>query len=361
MNGGISHGIKRGLRSLLEHPSFNLVRRIYSGLGSSLLYHRVTSDAAGSLAQPTIGLNNGFHPNEGLSVSAQNFAEQMAFLSENYNCLDLATAIKLLREGQLPRQSVVVTFDDGYRDNLTVALPILERHGIPATVFITTGLIDRRTSLWWYELESILRRVKSLSFPWRNKEYSYDLGTTELKRAAASQIFMLLRGLDPERQNELFSLMRRHADEPFSYDQELLTWEEVERLDRHPLITIGAHTRTHPVLSQLQPPQLEDELLGAKKTLEDRLNHPIEHLAYPFGSSREVGPREMEATKRAAYKCAFTTRFGHLTTGHRNDLYNLPRIAIGCDDTLAHFEWKLSGVDSMLLHLGRRFVTSNAR
>jgi len=118
----------------------------------------------------------------------------------------------------------------------------------------------------------------------------------------------------------------------------------VEGLDREPLITIGAHTVDHFVLSQLPQEELERQLHESRRTLEQRLGHPILHFAYPFGGAEHAGPREFQAAEAAGFASAVTTRQNHWRTSSRDALHALPRLSIDFSDTLEDFRWKVSGL-----------------
>jgi len=340
--------IRARVKRFLLGPAFYIPRRWYNGLGSVLMYHRVTRE------RPPV---DGFNPYRGLAVHESDFEEQIAFIRSHARCLDLRTAVRLLKDGRLPENSVVVTFDDGYRDNLTLALPILERYDVPATIFVSTGLVERTSPLWWYELEDALRMSEELDTEWRGRPIRYPLASVTEKHRAALELNELVKSLSPVEQAEFLGQIRATGASA-AHGEEMLTWGELGQLDRSPLITIGAHTRTHPVLSRLTPPELEDELLGARRELEERLGHQVPHLAYPFGGGVQAGWREFQAAEHLGFECAVTTRFGHLHHRHRIFPCAIPRINIAADDSMDDFAWKMSGLAVMAHHRARRFITA---
>ena len=280
----------------------------------------------------------------------------MYYVKNNFNCLSLSKAVELLSIGALPARSLVITFDDGYKDNLTTALPILEKYELPATCYITTGLVDRTSELWWYEQNFIILNSTKLDFKWNGKVFKRSLQSLREKHVAIYDFNKLFKRLSLSQQKSFMQVLRAQSSHTYSYNDEILTWSEVEKLDRHPLITIGAHTTNHPALSLLDKDDLLNELCESKERLEVKLGHPIGHLAYPFGGKSEVGKREFEAARESGFISAVTTQHGHLYQQHQEHLCALPRISINYEDSIESFAWKLSGIYSMFRQQGRRIM-----
>lgn len=343
----VKRSLKRSARRMLTTPPFGVLRRYFQGLGSCLLYHRVTT---------TLPDSNQFQPYLGLSVHQDRFDEQMRYLSQHFHCLPLDEAITRLAKDQLSPKTAIVTFDDGYLDNLTLALPILERYHVPATIYVTTGFIDRTARMWWYEIERAIAVRDSLSVELPTRSLHCSLRTMLEKLCALRELNTLLKCCTAEEQSIVLDQVLSGTDVEFSYDEIMLHWEQVAALARHPLITIGAHTCSHPVLRQLDDMQLSHELSYCRTVLEQRTGVPVLHFAYPFGGPDQVGVREANATAAAGFRSAFTTAFGHLQRAHRTRLYALPRITIDYYDSLAQFAQKLNGIDAMIAHRGRRLA-----
>lgn len=345
----VPRALKNTLTSILKNYPLRYIKDYYTGLGSFLLYHRVL---------PNVFSRAEHSPYNSLAVTKDNFEKQIRYCKENFHCLSLGDAVKLLYRGELPKKTMVVTFDDGYKDNFYNALPVLEKYGVPATVYVTTGLIDRTAELWWYEQEYIIRNSDELDFIWQNRHFKISLKTPEEKYRAINDFNKLFRNLSVKEQKRFMSALRPHVTESFSYDDLMLTWDELKKFDSHPLITIGAHTKNHPMLSRLDETELARELKDAKLRLEAHLGHEVEHLAYPFGAKHEVGAREFRMAKSAGYFSAVTTRNGHIHEAHQKYLHILPRITVNYDDELETFAWKLSGVFAMIHQRGKRLVVS---
>lgn len=336
------------LQSSWMRPVSDLLRARYAGLGTCLLYHRVGGSDEATAA---------FRPNSDLSVSAERFDEQMRLLAVERRCVPLPQAVDELASGRLVRGTVTVTFDDGYRDNLHVALPILERHGVPATMHITTGLVDRTAVMWWEELEFIVRNAPALAFDWRGRSFRLPLQDVDERARAYVAIAGLLKPAAADAQRDLMALLRPQCPQRFSYDAEVLSWDEVRELDRHPLVTIAAHTVNHPALSSLGADAVDAEMRLSRQRLEQELGHPVPYFAYPYGGPEEAGKREFALCAQAGFRFALTTRCGHWHARHRRHLHALPRVMVEHRDSLDAFRFRLSGLDAFLTQRGRRFVT----
>lgn len=301
-----------------------------------LSYHRVVTQDPNEV---------GFAPNLSLGVKAEEFAKQLQLLTSHFHCLSLPDALQRWKDGTLPARAAVITFDDGYRDNLTHALPLLEQFGVPATIYVTTGLVDRAYEPWWYEHEFILRRMGSLALEWRNVSYHWQLQTVPEKNKASDDLHFLFKRMNLEEQQEFMRMLRTKCQEPYSSENEFMTWDELRQIEQHPLITIGAHTHNHPVLSRLTPTALQAEFALCRDRLRKELKKAVQVLAYPFGSFEDADEREFKAAEAAGFSCAVTTRLGHWRSAHRNNLFSLPRVLVEYSDTIADFRWRVSGLE----------------
>ncbi len=194
-----------------------------------------------------------------------------------------------------------ITFDDGYADNLLTALPILERYGQRATVFVTTGFVERRYAL----LARVAAAVARSNI--RDRPSLRDLIDPDGLDAPA--VYTALRNrlktmTVAERQAAQQALMRDYDLSIAALTADYLDRAQLARLDAHELITIGAHTISHPDLRFCSDDELVEELEGAKRQLESWLGHPVDTLAYPFG---DTDARVRRAAANAGYRRAYVT------------------------------------------------------
>lgn len=325
------------------------LRRIWSGLGTCLMYHRVAADDALPGRE--------FAPNRELMVRASEFDRQMKFVSRYYNCLSLPEAVGLLRGGKLPRRTVIITFDDGYLDNLTVALPILRAHGVPATIYVATAIIDRPAHMWWYELERVIRNEDALEIDWNGKRWTERITDHPGKHDCYERFNRQLKRMNPSEQRRFLAMLRQKPVQRLNLASQVLDRRGIRQLADDPLITIGAHTHRHPVLSSLPEDQMRQEIDTSRRLLESWTDRPVRHLAYPFGGHHQAGPREFRMAEELGFESGTTTRLGHLHPFHARRPLALPRIAVGVHDNLTRFRWKLSGLESMTRRPQARALT----
>jgi peptidoglycan/xylan/chitin deacetylase (PgdA/CDA1 family) len=234
-----------------------------------------------------------------LHVTPQAFETQLRVLRERYRPLALRELGARLAAGEVPPRSVVVTFDDGYRDNLDVAAPLLASFELPATVFVTTGYLGLARDFWWEELAEVCALA----------------GIDPRER------WERLRGLDRrEREGELdglWAVAGRERPEPST----ALTPAEVARLAAAAGIEIGAHTRTHPHLSTLTEAEQLEEIDGSRRELEAALGEPVTSFSYPHG---DFSPATKRLVGAAGLTLACTTAPGAVSS--LSDPLELPRV-----------------------------------
>jgi peptidoglycan/xylan/chitin deacetylase (PgdA/CDA1 family) len=315
------------------------------GLGFILMLHHVRPWA-----------ERDFAPNRILEVTPDFLDTALGVLAQTHDFLPLGEIPeRLMTPGRRP--FVAVTFDDGYRDNVEFAMPVLKRHGVPWTVFVTPGFADRTAHLWWLELGEAIRRLDRIDVAMGAEPLSLPARTTAQKEAAFQRLYWTLRRGPEERLRVVVQELTDKAgvDGLQLTDDLCLDWQELTALGREPDVDIGAHTMTHPMLAKHSSEVLRWELAESRAVLEGRLQRPVRHFAYPVGDPGSAGPREFSAAAEAGFTLAVTTRPAHLFAAHAAHPMALPRVSLnGAFQTPAAVRALASGVPFLLWNRGRR-------
>lgn len=248
---------------------------------------------------------------------------------------------------------VALTFDDGYRDNVEHALPVLRRHGAPWTLFVTTDYADGEGRLWWLELEEAVRALSEIPLGGR----TLPSRTLPEKESAFATAYPELRA-GPEAR--LRDTVARWCDLARLDRQALvrglcLGWDELRALSAEKGLALGAHTLSHPMLAKHEEASARREIAESGRVIAARLGRPVRHFAYPVGDPSSAGAREFRLAQEAGYATAVTTRPGHVFPAHAGHLLALPRVSVnGLHQTEAALRALLSGVPFLLWNRGRR-------
>jgi glycosyltransferase involved in cell wall biosynthesis/peptidoglycan/xylan/chitin deacetylase (PgdA/CDA1 family) len=261
-------------------------------------------------------------------LTAQSLEGIVTFLRHNtWDIVTMEEALLRLSRDISANPFAVLTFDDGYRDALTRALPILEQHEAPFTVYVPTGAPTRNLHSWWLGLRGLFQRNNRVdidcmeaSFECRNYEDKIEglQRTLAWVRANYRQVGLLdgtfrRYGISLTELNEAY----------FMNESELCT------LARHRLTTIGAHTESHSVLSLLSRDSVREEFVGNRSYLENLLDCEVADLAYPYGDPGSCGVREFALAAETGFRGAVTSRFGPVLARHQRSTCELPRVAAG--------------------------------
>jgi peptidoglycan/xylan/chitin deacetylase (PgdA/CDA1 family) len=284
------------------------------------------------------------------------FSEHLEILRERFILWRLDQLVQALRDGKPINRTVVITFDDGYADNLYNAKPLLDRYEIPATVFVTTGYIGHEREFWWDELDRLLLQPASLPGSLRltinGKEHHWNL-TESTSRIKDTHLKLIRRirgtgAISPNRRlyNSLLQLLKPlPKEERWKILDEVMVWvgegptgrsthrplshNELVSLKEGGLLEVGAHTISHPVLSALPAAKQRAEIAGSKVRLEEILGYPVTCFAYPF-SPQHYTAESVSIVRDAGFTCACTTN-PDLVWAHA-DPFQLPRILVrDCD------------------------------
>jgi len=322
------------------------LRNLARGLGIVLMFHRIRPrrDVA-------------FAPNELLEITPEFLTVVLAELRrEGFDIIAMAEVPDRLRSNRRSRPFAVLTFDDGYRDNVEYAWPIFKQFGIPWTIFVTTEFADGRGQLWWLELEHAIARLDRVVIPRNGDVLSLPSRTPLEKQDAFRAVHRHLRAGTMEQLRTVTADLASQAGILSNCFAAAfcLSWDELQDLAREPHVTIGAHTLSHPALAKLDTTAAEREIAESKALLERRLGRPVRHFAYPFGDRIAAGAREFRLARNSGFATAVTSRPGHLFPDHAEYLHALPRVSInGLFQHRTALRTLFSGVPFLLWNHGR--------
>jgi len=250
-----------------------------------------------------------------------------------------------------------LTFDDGYRDNLEHALPVLRRHEAPFTLYVATGFAGRSARLWWVELEEAIRRLDRIELDFDGLKLAVPSATADEKNAAFRSVYWALRGGPEAEMLAAIAILAKQAgvESGAIAEQLCLDWDGLRQIAADPLCTIGVHTLTHPMLAKHDVDFVRRELVQSRALIEREIGRPAVHLAYPVGDATSAGPREFAIAEELGFKSAVTTRPGMLFADHASHLTALPRLSVnGNWQDRTFIEVLLTGAPFALWNRGRR-------
>jgi len=290
-------------RTILASGALRLASGLRGSSAAILMYHSILPDP--STQADTLG---------GIAHSDVAFRLQMELLARDFSPTSLDHALQhLCGEANLPKRSVVVTFDDGYADNYEVALPVLDYLGIPATFYVTVDCIEKRKLPWPSRLRFAFRRTKLNAWtdPQAKAEVWPLIHPDDREKAfvAACGLCCQLCG---DTQEAFLQRVERELETslPRQAGSLMMNYDQLRALDRNGHI-VGSHTMTHPNMAYLKEFEVQRELIESKMQLESRLKIPIKHFSYPCPAlSPHWNARTVEGSLAAGYESAVTTDSG---------------------------------------------------
>jgi len=318
------------------------------GLGVIFTLHRV---------RPARG--DAFQPNRFLEITPD-FLERVVLRLRRggLEFVNLDEAHRRLTRADDPARFACLTFDDGYRDNLEWAYPVLKRHRVPFAIFVTPAFADGTGHLWWQTLETAIAENDSITVRIDGHEQGFACATTADKHSAMRAIGDALSapGDEAKLRAAMADLARRsNIDTDAACASACMTWRELARLAADPLVTIGAHTMTHPKLRTLDADAARYEISASADRIAGELGVRPDHFAFPYGDASAAGEREFGLAAELGFKTALTTRPSVLTGDHRTRLTRLPRISLNGEyQRLRHVTVLASGTATALWQRLRR-------
>jgi peptidoglycan/xylan/chitin deacetylase (PgdA/CDA1 family) len=301
---------------------------------------------------------------DGNLLSADAFRRQMRFIRKQHNVISPTEFLLWCEAGhELPPRSVLLTCDDGLRSSLFDMLPILQEFGLECLFFVTGASLSPTPTMLWYEELYLMFLAAPESFALELLEIGLHAEVSQQeKRSSWWELVTKLSQYDLNRRRTLLARIKTqlglseqwdagyHDDPVLSRRFLMLSLTELHQL-RETGMSIGAHTLSHPMLSQSSDDVAWNEISECKRNLELALEQEMWALAYPFGNSSSVTSRELGMAKRAGFKAAFLNAGGGF--GTQTPKFTLPRVHITADMSLAEFEAHISGFHRSLQELFR--------
>jgi peptidoglycan/xylan/chitin deacetylase (PgdA/CDA1 family) len=296
-----------------------------------LNYHGVVSDECAR------------RPHDPNIVGVSEFSRQMSTVARLFSPIGASELPKWRAgRGRVTRSAVLVTFDDGYRNNLTYAAPVLQRYGIPALIAICPGYIGQKRMLWPNEIQHrvLWWSEKVIPVPFSPREQRVPDGFHE-RLALANRVRESCKRLPHDEVTRYLAQIRQQGAPPADDEiQAFLSWEEVDLLKARGF-EIGAHTMEHPILTQLPYERLTSELRESKRIIEQHTGCECVCFAYPNGGAADISPVVVDEVHRAGYQFAFTVT-GRLASAEDDPLL-IDRIYIPGSRSAAEFKARISG------------------
>jgi len=311
------HGIRRGAPS-------RLMRQTPGSKFGILCYHRVGTEGVPLFSR----------------LEPKSFEAQMRYVKQHYRVVSLNQLCCELRDATNVPPTLAITFDDGYRDLYEFAFPVLSKYEIPATIYLIGRCMETGEVPWYDRIFAALKIAPGPAFEVNlDKPRRFALDCAADRSQAAWEVVCFLRSIpDVQRRTWCVDFERQIALPQLWLEDRMLTWEQVRTMHRAG-ISFGAHTMSHPVVSQLDPSAFHEEFVRSRELLELSLGAEIPDFAYPFGKPADRSLLVEKFLESCGYRSAVTTSQGYNTRD--SSLYRLLRLQVGEGQSMAEFAFEL--------------------
>jgi peptidoglycan/xylan/chitin deacetylase (PgdA/CDA1 family) len=273
-------------------------------------------------------------------VDEISFSMQIEYLKKHFEIIPLSEAVERMRNGGIKRPAAVITFDDGYQNNFDVAFPILLRERIPATIFLTTGLINTNDTVWYCRVNLALSKTCKSSIEWGG--FKFDLSTLDLKAEASVAIQDSLKKLEHLKlMATIRNIILELGDDPdcsieIGSPFRMLDKNAIGEMATSGLIEFGAHTHQHAILSQLSDWERYNEIRQSIDTVYELTGRPCRYFAYPNGRAEDYNIETIRDLETCGIQIGVTTIPG--PNNRMTPAMELRRYGIGADLFMAEFQ-----------------------
>lgn len=277
-----------------------------------------------------------------ISCSPEIFDSQMSFCRKYFTPITFSHLRNCLNgEGQLPERPLIITFDDGYKDSFTYALPILKRYNLPATIFLTTGYIGKNELFWWDAVAYSIKTSKrqQLEMDINHSSYRFALDSNEERRESIRKLCLILKSLSNDKKNEVLQQLFLLTDVRAPQAEISMGWDDVREMCCEG-IEFGSHTVTHPILTKISERDIIFELEESKKIIESTIDREVIAFAYPNGLREDFDSHIKNVLNDLGYRYAVSYING-INNIADFDSYDLKRISVHGGD-LPYFKTQIS-------------------
>lgn len=272
-------------------------------------------------------------------LDSDTFSQQMAYLNDHFHVVSLTDACKMITEDTIDRPTAVITFDDGYLNNATVALPILQQYNFPFTIYLATELINTISSVWFTRIHQAIADTQLRSLNWQGDVFSLQTNSEKLHCSRSIQEwFKTLHPSDIERNIHLFrdALELSAVAETTAPAFAMLSKSDITTLVNTGLVEFGAHTAEHTILSRLTRDEQQHQISRSIEAVSKLTGKECLHFAYPNGSGNDFNEDSVDILTEMGVLSATTMIKGKATNS--SDLFRLPRYPVGADTDFNRFK-----------------------
>ena len=253
---------------------------------------------------------------------AESFDKILTWMKSWFNVIPLTEAVTRLKQKSLPARAAAITFDDGYADNYKIALPLLQKHGLTATIFVSTSFING--GIMWND--AIIETVRNSNHNLLDLHSlglgQHDISTYRARSLTIHHLISQIKYIETHKRNELINILVDKSGAELPTDL-MLTTEQLLKLRKAEII-IGAHTESHPILARIEPDLARKEIVGSKNHLQAILGERVNAFAYPNGKPKiDYLTEHVDMVRNAGYSFAMSTSWGNATADC--DLFQIPR------------------------------------
>lgn len=315
-----SNIIRAGFDALYFSGAHYLLRPVLAGVGVILMLHHVRP-----------ARSDPFQPNRHLEVTPAFLRTALAHVRElGLDIISLDEMHRRMSGRDFRRRFVCFTFDDGYRDNRDFALAVMRAYDAPFTVYAAGDFAEGRGRFWWLALEELVAKADAIDAP-IDGGVRLDATSPAAKQAAFDRLHVWLRAMPTDQAmiEALEALAARHGVSVDGAGSQLcMPWDELRDFAADPLVTVGAHTLSHCTLAKAPRSVAAHEMAASRQRIEEALQRPVAHFAYPYGDRIAASSREFALARELGFSTAVTTRPGMLFAENAGHLTALPRISL---------------------------------